>query len=141
MFKKRYAGVLVKCNDKVLLCKRNNHGSFPGMWSIPCGRMEEGEEPMEASKREFFEETDIPIDDAPLKYIDSIPRYTRDGKKMKGIMYVFGLEVENEINPDLDNAKDGEEHTEASYFRLDEIDSEMCGNELFKIIEKYFEKN
>jgi predicted NUDIX family NTP pyrophosphohydrolase len=54
MFKKRYAGVLVKCNDKVLLCKRNNHGSFPGMWSIPCGRMEEGEEPMEASKREFI---------------------------------------------------------------------------------------
>jgi hypothetical protein len=60
---------------------------------------------------------------------------------MKGIMYVFGLEVENEINPDLENAKDGEEHTEASYFRLDEIDSEMCGKELFKIIEKYFEKN
>ena len=43
MENKRYAGVLVKCDNKILLCKRNNLGSYPGMWSIPGGKMEEGE--------------------------------------------------------------------------------------------------
>ena len=38
---KRYVGVVVKCNNKVLLCKRNNQGSFPGMWSIPAGKLVE----------------------------------------------------------------------------------------------------
>jgi hypothetical protein len=41
MEKKRYVGVMVKCKDKILLCKRNNLGSFPGMWSIPGGKLEE----------------------------------------------------------------------------------------------------
>ena len=40
---KRYVGVLVKHNDSVLLCKRNNKGSLPGVWSIPAGKLEDGE--------------------------------------------------------------------------------------------------
>jgi len=141
MLKKRYAGVLVKCNNKVLLCKRNNQGSFPGMWSIPGGKMEPGETPIESAKREFFEETDIQIEDAPLEYIDFIPRHTRDGKKVKGIMHIFGLEVENEIFPDLENAMDGEEHTESAYFELSELDPSMCGTELYNVVEKILQKN
>ena len=56
MDKKRYAGVVVKCNDKVLLAKRNNLGSYPGMWSIFGGRVEEGEDTRDAAKRELTEE-------------------------------------------------------------------------------------
>jgi 8-oxo-dGTP diphosphatase len=138
MFKKRYAGVLVKCNNKVLLCKRNNQGSFPGMWSIPGGKMEEGEMPIESARREFYEETDISIDDAPLEFIGSIPRHTRDGKKVKGMMHIFGLEVENEIYPDLENAVDGEEHTESGYFEPSELEPNMCGTELYNLITKNF---
>ena len=66
---KRYAGVVVKCRDKVLLCKRNNHGSFPVMWSIPAGKIEEDETTQEGAKREFFEETAIDIDSNDLKFI------------------------------------------------------------------------
>lgn len=134
--KKRYAGVLVKCNNKVLLCKRNNQGSFPGMWSVPGGKMEQGEEPIESAMREFFEETNIEIYDAPLYKITTIPRYTRDGMKLKGEMYVFGLDVKDEIHPDFENAIDGEEHTDSKYFTLKELDSGMCGTDLYKLIEK-----
>ena len=135
MDKKRYTGVIVKCKDKVLLCKRNNLGSFPGMWSIPGGKLEENETTQEGAKREFFEETAVDIDDKEITFVGVIPRHTRDGKKIKGLMYVYLLEVESPIYPDLENALDGEEHTECGYFSLDEISEEKSGEYLPKLIE------
>jgi ADP-ribose pyrophosphatase YjhB (NUDIX family) len=135
MDKKRYTGVIVKCKDKVLLCKRNNLGSFPGMWSIPGGKLEEGETTQEGAKREFFEETAVDIDDKEITFVGVIPRHTRDGKKIKGLMYVYLLEVESPIYPDLETAIDGEEHTECGYFSLDEISEEKSGEYLPKLIE------
>jgi 8-oxo-dGTP diphosphatase len=135
MEKKRYVGVMVKCKDKVLLCKRNNLGSFPGMWSIPGGKLEENETPMEGAKREFLEETDVNINDKEITFIGLIPRHTRDGKKVKGLMYVYLLEVEEPIIPDLVNAIDGEEHTESGYFTLDEINPETSGDYFHRLAE------
>lgn len=135
MDSKRYAGVLVKCGDQILLCKRNNLGSFPGMWSIPGGKMEEGESSQESARREFFEETAVDISDRDLKFIGLLPRHTRDGKKIKGMMYVYQLDTETPIEPDFATAKDGEEHTEWKYFKLDEIDSNECGEFMYKLIE------
>jgi 8-oxo-dGTP diphosphatase len=135
MEKKRYVGVMVKCKDKVLLCKRNNLGSFPGMWSIPGGKLEENETPMEGAKREFFEETDTNINDKEITFIGLIPRHTRDGKKVKGLMYVYLLEVEEPIIPDLINAIDGEEHTESGYFTIDEIKPETSGDYFHRLAE------
>ena len=135
MEKKRYVGVMVKCKDKVLLCKRNNLGSFPGMWSIPGGKMEENETPMDGAKREFLEETDVNINDKEITFIGLIPRHTRDGKKVKGLMYVYLLEVEEPIIPDLVNAIDGEEHTDSGYFTLDEIKPETSGDYFHRLAE------
>jgi len=145
MDKKRYTGVLVKCGDKVLLCKRNNLGSFPGMWSIPGGKLEEGESTRHGAKREFFEETAVDIDKRDISFIGVIPRHTRDGMKVKGFMYVYLLETEEPINPDLANAIDGEEHTECKYFSKDELDESSMGHYLYElanhILQKKFENN
>ena len=135
MEKKRYAGVMVKCKDKILLCKRNNLGSFPGMWSIPGGKLEENETTQEGAKREFFEETNVDINDKEITFIGLIPRHTRDGKKVKGLMYVYLLEVEEPIIPDLVNAIDGEEHTDSGYFTLDEIKPETSGDYFHRLAE------
>ena len=135
MEKKRYVGVMVKCKDKVLLCKRNNLGSFPGMWSIPGGKLEENETPMDGAKREFLEETNVNINDKEITFIGLIPRHTRDGKKVKGLMYVYLLEVEEPIIPDLVNAIDGEEHTDFGYFTLDEINPETSGDYFHRLAE------
>lgn len=140
MDNKRYVGVLVKCKDKVLLCKRNANGSYPGMWSIPAGKLESDESTMDAAKREFFEETAIDIDDEKLTFIGLIPRHTRDGKKTKGLMYVYIWEPKEEIMPDLENAIDGEEHTDAKYFSLNEIDPLTTGMYLHRLIEIILEK-
>ena len=135
MEKKRYVGVMVKCKDKILLCKRNNQGSFPGMWSIPGGKLEENETTQEGAKREFFEETAVDISDMDLQFVGLIPRHTRDGKKVKGLMYVYLLVVDTEIEPDLESAIDGEEHTDWDYFPLSGIKPETSGEYMHKLAE------
>lgn len=135
MNKQRYVGVMVKCQDKILLCKRNNQGSFPGMWSIPGGKLEENETTQEGAKREFFEETNVNIDDKEITFVGLIPRHTRDGKKVKGLMYVYVLKVDSQIEPDLVNAIDGEEHTDWGYFSVDQIKPETSGEYMHKLAE------
>jgi 8-oxo-dGTP pyrophosphatase MutT (NUDIX family) len=130
----RYAGVLVKCGDKVLLCKRNAKGLYPGMWSLPGGHLEKGESTMDCAKREFFEETDIDIDDMDLTFVGMIPRTSRDGQKLRGLMYVYLLDTDRELEPDFENAMDGDEHTDWNYFTLNQIKSERTGTQLHKLI-------
>ena len=130
-----YVGVLVKCNNQLLLCKRNTLGSYPGMWSMPAGKVEDGEETKDAARREFLEETNIDIQDRELTFVGVIPRYTRDGKKVKGFMYVYLLEVDDPLDPDLENAVDGDEHSECGYFPLNKIRVEDSGEFIRKIAE------
>jgi len=137
---KTYVGVVVKCKDKVLLCKRNAHGSFPGMWSIPAGKVEDGEETIDAARREFLEETAINIDNEDLTFSGLIPRHTRDGKKIKGMMYVYQFDVNEEIYPDLENAIDGAEHTECGYFSSKQVLPETSGEYLHKLIQIILKK-
>lgn len=126
---KKAAGILVTSNGKCLLCKRNTNGSLPGEWSVPAGKIEKGENILNAALREFYEETDIELTE-PLKFIGVIKRYNREGTKQTGLMYVFKYETEDQIIPDLVNAKDGQEHTECGYFSKEKIPTPM--NEPFK---------
>lgn len=135
MDKKRYVGVAVKHQNKLLLCKRNNTGSFPGMWSIPGGKLEDNETTQEGAKREFFEETSLNIDDLELTFVGLIPRHTRDGKKVKGLMYVYLLNTDTPMVPDLLSALDGEEHTECGYFDIQDIKPETSGEYFHKLAE------
>jgi ADP-ribose pyrophosphatase YjhB (NUDIX family) len=132
---KRYAGVTVKCGDKILLCKRSSNENFPNMWSIPAGHLEKNETIQDCAKREFFEETNLNVNDYDLKFIGLVPRYTKNGNDVKGLMYVYLLEVDDQINPDLDLAKDGHEHTECGYFSINEIDEYSTGTQLYKLIQ------
>lgn len=132
MSKKRYSGVLVKSNDKVLLCKRNNYGSLPGEWSIPGGSIEIDEAPIDAAVREFYEETNLEIVE-PITLCGMLKRYTRDGENVKGLLYTFLMEIDSEMVPDLEKATDGSEHTECGYFTYNEL-PEPIGGQLKKLI-------
>ena len=132
---KRYSGVIVKCGDEVLLCKRNATGTLPGQWSIPGGNLEKDEHPMDGIQREFEEETNYTLDN-DLKLVGFIKRYNRDGSEIKGLMYVFLMETDKKINPDLENAFDGDEHTECGYFTKDEVPETRDNEQLGKIIQK-----
>jgi mutator protein MutT len=134
---KKYAGIIVRCNNKVLLCKRNSDSSLPGYWSFPGGKMEGGETPKEAAIREFMEETDLSIYN-DINFVAAIKRYTRDGQQVKGLMYCYLMDIEEEIYPDLENAIDGEEHTECGYYNKEDLPTPMTEqlNKLLNIILK-----
>lgn len=136
---KRYSGVIVKCGDQVLLCKRNATDSLAGQWSIPCGHLEKNEHPLNGVKREFKEETNHTLDNE-LNLVGFVKRYNRDGSEIKGLMYVFMMETDKKINPDLEKAKDGEEHTECGYFDLKNLPFDNKDDQLCKLITRLLNK-
>lgn len=134
MDKKIYAGTVVKYRDKFLFCKRNSNMPYGGMWSIVGGGVENNENIKEAAVREFLEETNIEVTRDKLKLIGIIPRYNRNGKKYKGKMFVFLMNVDEKIIPDLDLAVDGEEHTKCGYFTLESIEQYNVDRHILKLL-------
>lgn len=132
---KRYSGLIVKHEDKVLLCKRNMFGDRPGRWSIPAGKIEKDESALTAVFREFYEETNIELKKEPI-FVGMIKT---DAIK-PGIMYVFLYSSDEQLYPDLVNAKDGNEHTECGYFNFNEMIDRNLGVEMTEIMKKVFKK-
>ena len=65
------AGLLLKFGESVLLGRRSSIcTNLNGYWSMPCGVTEEGESPIDAAKREFFEETGS-IAEGDIKFLNS----------------------------------------------------------------------
>lgn len=127
------SGVLVKSKNKVLLCKRAPKNTLPNMWSIPCGHLEKNEPPLVGAKREFYEETNIKLD--KINLIGFMNKVKKGENVKNKLIYVFFHENDEEILPDLNNAKDGREHSECGYFSVNEIPSGV-DDQLFNIIKK-----
>ena len=129
----KYSGVLIKCNDEVLLCKRSPEKPLGDVWSIPSGHVENGESPLNGAIREFYEETNIKITEN-LEFIGFVDRYKKD-KTKKGHMFVFLCETKNKQLPDLESAKDGFEHTKCRYFKKENLPKQKQNQDLIEIIE------
>jgi 8-oxo-dGTP diphosphatase len=56
--KRVVAGLIVK-DGKVLVCQRTRHQTMPLKWEFPGGKIEEGEQPRDALRRELEEELGI----------------------------------------------------------------------------------
>lgn len=50
------AGIMFIAGDRILLVKRRDTDEFPACWAFPGGKLEEGETPEQAAKRESMEE-------------------------------------------------------------------------------------
>lgn len=124
------SSVIVQHGNKVLMCKRAENQSYGGEWSIPMGHLKKGESPLNGLKREFYEETNIKLT-GDVKLIDILTR--ENGT----IIYVYYKNSGKELNPDLENAKDGHEHTECGYFSKNELPfDEDNHDEINEIIRK-----
>jgi ADP-ribose pyrophosphatase YjhB (NUDIX family) len=122
------AGVIIQYGDKVLMCKRAENRTYAGQWSIPMGHVENNESPLNGAKREFFEETNIKLS-GDIKLIDII---TKDNGTT---IYVYYKNSGKELIPDLENAKDGREHTECGYYSYEDLPFENeDDDEIYKII-------
>ena len=131
---KKWAGIILKHNDEVLLCKRAPDKSMQNVWSIPSGKIEDGESPGQAAIREFYEETNIELD-PKIEFVGFIDKFKKDGTK-KGHMFVFFKETENKLNPDLEMAQDGFEHTACKYYKQSDIPQQDENKELLDLLKK-----
>jgi 8-oxo-dGTP pyrophosphatase MutT (NUDIX family) len=131
---KKTAGIILKHRDQVLMCKRSPEKTLPNTWSIPSGHIENDESPGNAAVREFYEETNIKVG-KNIDFVGFLNRFNDDGTK-RGHMFVFVKEIDEKIEPDLKNAKDGFEHTECRYFKNSNIPKEDNNEELIDLIKK-----
>jgi 8-oxo-dGTP diphosphatase len=58
------AAIIIE-GEKILVCQRTRHQTMPLKWEFPGGKVEEGEQPEEALRRELEEELGI---DATIDY-------------------------------------------------------------------------
>lgn len=56
---KRVVAALILKNDRILACQRTRHQIMPLKWEFPGGKIEEGEQPRDALRRELEEELGI----------------------------------------------------------------------------------
>ena len=56
---KRVVAALIFDRDRILVCQRTRHQTMPLKWEFPGGKIEEGEQPRDALRRELNEELGI----------------------------------------------------------------------------------
>src|SRR5579864_4151607 len=56
---KRVVAALIQRSGKLLVCQRTRHQTMPMKWEFPGGKIEEGEQPRDALRRELEEELGI----------------------------------------------------------------------------------
>ena len=56
---KRVVAALILDKDRILACQRTRHQVMPLKWEFPGGKIEEGEQPRDALRRELEEELGI----------------------------------------------------------------------------------
>lgn len=107
------SGILVKCSDEVLLCRRSLSETYSGYWGIPCGHVNKDENEKHAALREFYEETNLKAS-KNIKLIGLIPLG-------ESLAYIYLMKVKNRIHPNLKKARDGFEHDLCGWFTFHEI--------------------
>jgi 8-oxo-dGTP diphosphatase len=56
---KQVVAALIVQHEKVLVCQRTRHQTMPLKWEFPGGKIEDGEQPRDALRRELDEELGI----------------------------------------------------------------------------------
>jgi 8-oxo-dGTP diphosphatase len=57
---------LIECEGRILLSRRRPDQSLPNCWEFPGGKVEPGEDPVVALRREIAEELDCTVEVGPI---------------------------------------------------------------------------
>ena len=103
---KRVVAALILQDGRLLVCQRTRHQTMPLKWEFPGGKIEEGEQPRDALRRELDEELGIQatIGDELARIQHEYP----NGGMVELRFYVvreFKGEIENRIFKDIQWAK------------------------------------
>jgi len=99
---KRVVAALILKDGKILVCQRTKHQTMPLKWEFPGGKIEEGEQPQDALRRELEEELGI---DANIgDEVSRVRHEYRSGNSVELRFFVvtdFKGELENRIFRDM----------------------------------------
>src|SRR5690242_20924905 len=101
---KLVAAALILQDGKLLICQRTRHQPMPLKWEFPGGKIEEGEQPRDAMRRELDEE--LGIDARVGEEVARIRHSYKGGGQVElrfFVVHQFAGEIENRIR--------SEEHT------------------------------
>ncbi len=104
------AGVVID-DGRLLLVKRGPTATRSGLWCIPCGYLDYGEEVRAGAAREVVEETGLVVDIGRVLWIAS--NYHDPAKLTVGIWFEATV-----VGGDLEA---GDDAVEAGYFPLDDL--------------------
>jgi 8-oxo-dGTP diphosphatase len=99
---KRVVAALILNDGKILVCQRTKHQTMPLKWEFPGGKIEEGEQPQDALRRELEEE--LGIDATIGDEVARIRHEYRSGNAVELRFFVvtdFKGELENRIFRDM----------------------------------------
>lgn len=83
------AGVLIRCQDRFLLCHSTFQSKLYG-WGLPKGRVDSGESPIQAAARELYEESGYKVRENELSLLTTLSyRTSDDGEKVRKKLYVY----------------------------------------------------
>jgi 8-oxo-dGTP diphosphatase len=99
---KRVVAALIVNQGKILVCQRTRHQTMPLKWEFPGGKIETGEQPRDALRRELEEELGI---DAKIgEEVAHIQHKYKDGGAVElrfFVVHQFRGEIENRIFRDI----------------------------------------
>lgn len=99
---KRVVAALIVKDGKVLVCQRTRHQTMPLKWEFPGGKIEEGEQPRDALRRELEEELGI---NAKIgEEVARIHHQYKTGSSVELRFYIvreYDREIENKIFRDI----------------------------------------
>ncbi|PYX36143.1 MAG: NUDIX hydrolase [Acidobacteria bacterium] len=119
---KRVVAALIVKDGAILVCQRTRHQPMPLKWEFPGGKIEDGEQPRDALRRELDEELGI-----DAKVGDEVARIQHDYKNGGSVELRFFLvqefrgQLENRIFRDVRWAK----RTELPGYDFLEADREL----------------
>lgn len=71
----KVVGAIIIENGKILCAQRGDEKALPNLWEFPGGKIETGETPIEALKRELKEELKIKVDVDPVVFEETAHLY------------------------------------------------------------------
>ncbi|MDY6768630.1 MAG: NUDIX hydrolase [Candidatus Nanohaloarchaea archaeon] len=123
------ADIIITRDSEVLLIRRGKE-PFEGMWALPGGHVEEGEQVAEAAEREAEEETGLDVE------LDGLfGLYDEPGRDPRGPVITL-VYTASPVDGELEGATDADE---ARWFPLDDLPEELAFDHA-DILDDYLEE-
>jgi len=119
---KRVVAAIIIQNGRILVCQRSRHQTMPLKWEFPGGKIEEGEQPVQAIYRELQEELGInaEIGDEVSRIVHEYPNGARVELRFF-VVQEYQNELQNIIFRDIQWA----ERSHLPFFDFLEADREL----------------